>query len=251
MEILNPEDVAKEKNGILKDGLLWFPRARPLAILRVFRTRFSHLEEARKELQRVRIIESYLAPDHLGKPSEFLVSYKLQGKHQILLCGMQEYVDGEVLDPWSPLDKDHLLAFLTRMNLKIEERSEAFYEQWLQSLYENTEHFVSKLKQMIGHDGHIPDLAGVGNLLITKAGHIKLVDINNLSSVTFGSEIFLDDRDYPVCDKSVEALSLLEKKLLNRRLVEEDPLYENYLKPERMNKVKRLVRSFHENPLTP
>ena len=75
MEVLNPEDVAKEKSGVVVDGLRMFPRAIPLKMFRIFRRRFKGLSEAKEELRRVRIVESYLGPDHIARSSEFLVHY--------------------------------------------------------------------------------------------------------------------------------------------------------------------------------
>ena len=40
MEILTPESVESEKNGVIIDGSKWFPRAEPIKMLRIFRTRF-------------------------------------------------------------------------------------------------------------------------------------------------------------------------------------------------------------------
>jgi hypothetical protein len=101
MQVLNPENVENETKGIIIDGVKWYPRADPLKMLRIFRTRFKTLKEAEEELKRVKIIETYLAPDNLAMSEEFLVDYVMHGKREILLCGLQEYVEGEVLVPWS------------------------------------------------------------------------------------------------------------------------------------------------------
>lgn len=62
MEVLHPEDVKKEKEGIKKRGVTWFPKAKPLKLLRIFRIRFDRLEVAKHELNRVKMVEKYLAP---------------------------------------------------------------------------------------------------------------------------------------------------------------------------------------------
>lgn len=91
----------------------------------------------------------------------------------------------------------------------------------------------------------IPDLAGVGNLLLTRAGEIKLVDINNISEVSPDTVVPLDDRGYPVCDKSIAVLFHLEQKLTGRSPQRDDPPYGRFLNPERIEKVKAAERRFH------
>jgi hypothetical protein len=98
---------------------------------------------------------------------------------------------------------------------------------------------------MIMEAEHVPDLAGVGNLILTRSGAIKLVDINNISRVTFDPKIRVDDRGYPVGDKSIEALCLLEKKLLGKPINKGDPIYKTFLDPERMKDVKAAEEAFY------
>jgi len=98
---------------------------------------------------------------------------------------------------------------------------------------------------LISKAGYVPDLAGSGNLILTPSGLIKLVDINNISKISSGSSIPLDDRGYPVCDKSVEALSMLEKNLVGRPLDPQDEIYKVFLAPARMEKVRALEMQFH------
>jgi len=119
--------------------------------------------------------------------------------------------------------------------------------QWPRKIRKNAETFVSKVKQMIMETNHVPDLAGVGNLLLTKSGDIKLVDINNISSVSFDNNIKLDDRGYPVCDKSIEALFFLERKLSGGSSHIDTPPYKTFLDPERMKEVKAIEKKFHES----
>jgi hypothetical protein len=249
MEVLRPEDVSRETQGAAVNGITRFPRARPLRMLRIFRTRFGSLEEAKAEVQRVKVIEAYLAPDHVARSEEFLVDYVRDGQREILLCGLQEFVEGEVLDPWSPLDRSSLCALFHQMDQGSVEESGGRIEGWLLQVRTRAEAFTGTIKRMIMETRHVPDLAGVGNLLVTATGTIKLVDINNISHVTFRPAIDLDDRGYPVCDKSIEALWLLERNLLADSPWEEDPIYREYLIPERMKEVEVLVKRFRPGPL--
>ncbi|MBU0734796.1 MAG: hypothetical protein KKG10_11670, partial [Proteobacteria bacterium] len=81
MEVLRSADVARETEGVIREGTRWFPRARPLKMLRIFRTRFDSLRNAEEELRRVKIVETYLTPAHVARSNEFLVDYLLQGKY--------------------------------------------------------------------------------------------------------------------------------------------------------------------------
>jgi len=246
MEVLRAEDVAREREGVVKDGLKRFPRATPSKMLRVFKTRFKDFREAEEELRRVKIVETFLAPEHMAPSNEFLVDFTGMETRDFLLCGLQEYVQGEILNPWSPLEGRHLLPLFHRMGGGCDGLQGADGdERWLRTLKEKTSEFVKRLRAMILEARHVPDLAGVGNLIITPSGSIRLVDINNISGVSFDSTITLDDRGYPVCDKSVEALSLLERGLLGIPLEREDSIYRTYLDPERMEEVRILELEFH------
>ncbi len=244
MEVLKPEDVEIETKGIIKNGIKLYPRAEPLKILRIFRTKFGSLKDAEEELKKVKILANYLAPDYLARPEEFLVNYKRGEKCEILLCGLQEYVKGELIEPWGHFDDDHLISMLDDMGV---DDSAMIISQWSRRVRKNMGNFVSKIKQMIMETYHVPDLAGVGNLLLTKTGDIKLVDINNISGVSFDHTIKLDDRGYPVCDKSIEALFLLERKLSEGSLPIDTPPYKIFLDPERMKDVKAIEKKFHES----
>jgi hypothetical protein len=246
MEVLNPSDLERENRGITVDGLKWFPKAKPLKMLRIFRTRFHNLDDALEELKRVKIVEKYLAPEHMARSEEFLVTYMRQGTHHLLLCGLQEYVEGEILDPWSPIDDGHLVALLGRMDFKRSGNAEGVERQWVARVRKKAKKFIQNIRKMIVNEAHIPDLAGVGNLLLTRTGDIKLVDINNISRVSFDPVINLDDRGYPVCDKSVEALSLLDRKLLSSIIGNGDEIYGLFLDPKRMKDVKAMAMEFHE-----
>jgi hypothetical protein len=245
MEVLDPADVDKETTGVEVDGMMLYPRAEPLKMLRIFRTRFESLHDAEDELKRVKIVQTYLAPDHVARSQEFLVDYEVQGKPQMLLCGLQEYVKGEVLEPWSHLDKAYLTSLGRDIGIEANEDLNVTNSRWFGAVQDKAESLVGKLKQMVLEAGHVPDLAGVGNLILTRSGEIKLVDINNISNVSFDSTIPLDDRGYPVCDKSIRVISLLEEKLLGRSVGEDDPIYETFLRPDRIKQVRALEEKFH------
>jgi hypothetical protein len=244
MEILSPQAVADETGGVYRGGSMRYPRAEPLKMLRLFRARFNGLEEAKEELTRVKLTTTYLAPHHLGRPEEFLVDYSPWGKREILLCGLQEYVLGEILDPWGLLNRDHLTSMLNDMGGGAAKTGRDG-AQWIRRVRKQGASLVRRLKQMIMEVHHVPDLAGIGNLILTRKGEIKLVDINNISRVSFDTAIRLDDRGYPVCDKSIQALFLLEEKLFERSLGRDDPIYRVFLDPARMKDVDAAETAFY------
>jgi len=185
MEVLKPADVAEERNGIVKDGLRWFPKAKPLKVLRIFRARFDSLNDAEEELGRVKIVEGYLGPEYIAKSDEFLVDYALEGRYELLLCGLQEYVDGEIIDPWGRLDSDHLTALFRRFDSGGGKDTARQMEAWERNVRKGAERALGRIRKMIAEASLVPDLAGVGNILLTRAGNIKLVDINNISTVSW------------------------------------------------------------------
>jgi hypothetical protein len=73
-----------------------------------------------------------------------------------------------------------------------------------------------------------------------------LVDINNISYISSDGCVLMDDFNYPVCDKSIEALSLIEQKLLGHKIENDDPVYMSFLKPERLREVDRLALRFQK-----
>ena len=247
MEVLDPKDVENETKGIVIDGLKLYPRAQPLNMLRIFRTRFNALKNAEEEVRRVKTIEAYLFPDNLARSSEFIVDYIRQGKRELILCGLQEYVKGAALEPWSHLGKDQMASLLYDMVFEEVDDPVMITDRWIHIMREKAENFIGKIKQMIMETNHVPDLAGVGNLFLTRSGDIKLVDINNISRVSFDAIIHLDDRGYPVCDKSIEALSLLEQKLLGKPLQSNDIIYKTFLDPIRMKEVQAIDKEFHRS----
>lgn len=242
IEVLDPEDVEKENKGIIREGIRWFPKAKPLKILRIFRNKFDSLKDAFEETRRLKIVEKYLAPQHLARSTEFLVDYTGRGKRDVILCGLQEYVVGEILDPWGLNTIDQLAEHVSNMRAKRGIAARMSKERQIQIIRKKAGNFIRKVKKMILEAKHLPDLAGVGNLLLTPAGDIKLVDLNNISKVSFGSTISIDDKGYPVCDKSIEVISLLEQKLLVQTIDMNDAIYRTFLAPQRMREVEALEK---------
>ncbi len=94
-------------------------------------------------------------------------------------------------------------------------------------------------------------ILGVGNLLLTPQGGVKLVDINNISRVSPDPTIPLDDRGYPVCDKSIAVLFHIEKRLAGRSPRRDEPLYAPFLNPDRIARVREAEERFHLSRMTP
>lgn len=251
MEVLRRDEVERERVGVVIEGVRWFPKAKPIKMLRIFRTKFNGLDEALEEVKRVKIIEKYLAPDHVAMSDEFLVDYIMDGKREFILCGLQEAVEGEILDPWSPITKEHLAELFSRMRRDATETSDMRTERLIKRARKRVNKFIEGVKTMVLETNHVPDLAGVGNLLLTPEGEVKIVDINNISSVSFGPTIPIDDRGYPVCDKSIQALSLLEQKILAKPINKEDAVYKTFLESQRMRDVKVLEDKFHFSMVYP
>jgi hypothetical protein len=245
LEILKQGDVEIENRGTVVDGLRWFPRAKPTHMLRIFRARLASIDNALAEIKRVKKVENYLGSDFIAASSEFLVDYHGPGGASIMLCGFQVYVEGEILDPWGLLGGDRLLSSLYESLHGAKACSDAHQKQWIKDVRQKAAVFVRKIKQMIAEARYIPDLAGAGNLVVPKTGEIRLVDINNISPVVFDTEIRLDDKGYPVCDKSVEALSLVETKILGRSIDRQDRIYQFFLDPDRKRRVQIKEESFY------
>lgn len=245
LELLTPADVRREKEGLVSDGIKWYPRAKPIKMLRIFRTRFPSREAAYEELRRVTAIATYLGPDLYARSNEFLVTYRVSGSADILLCGLQEYIEGLNVDPWGYLNAERLADNLIRPRIARTPEEEVDRRQLIQTIRASARAFIDAVKAMIDHTGLIPDLAGDGNLILTDEGTIKLVDINNISPIFFDNEIFLDEKRYPVCDKSVEALFELEMHLAGRKSNASETLYRWFLDSERRSEVRFLEREFH------
>lgn len=251
MEVLRRDEVERERVGVVIEGVRWFPKAKPIKMLRIFRTKFNGLDEALEEVKRVKIIEKYLAPDHVAMSDEFLVDYITDGKREFILCGLQEAVEGEILDPWSPITKEHLAELFSRMRRDATETPDMRTERLIKRARKRVNKFIEGVKTMVLETNHVPDLAGVGNLLLTPEGELKIVDINNISSVSFGPTIPIDDKGYPLCDKSIQALSLLEQKILAKPINKEDGVYKTFLGSQRMRDVKVLEDKFHFSMVYP
>jgi hypothetical protein len=251
MEVLQPAHVAREVSGTMRDGRRWYPRARPLKIFRIFRARLKTLAEALDEIARVKILEDYLAPVFLAKSEEFVVDYQGPAGRDILLCGFQEFVEGEILDPWSALEPEKLMAAMYHRLHRDKAPSGIGASRWIGEARSLAALFISRIKQMIMEKQHLPDLAGVGNLVMVASGEIKLVDLNNITGAVLSADILLDERGYPVCDKSIEALALLEHGLLNRPIDSGEPVYRSFLDPKRMKEVKDLEAAFHRSRPAP
>ena len=247
MEVLDFRDVEKENKGVRIKGIHRFPIAKPIKMLRIFRKRFSDFEEILDEIRRFQIVGQYLTSTHLAMSEEFIVDYRIGKKRDILLCGLQEYVEGECLDPWN-IQKNNPLENLAE---KLSERpgQENLYtkNQLIPRIEKSLDNFVNQVKTMIREARCVPDLAGNRNLLVTGNGNVKLVDINNISYLSPDGCVLMDDFNYPVCDKSIEALWLIEQKLMGHNMEENDPVYMNFMKPERLREVDGLARLFYQN----
>lgn len=247
IEILLASDVWKQNQGDTIDGIKHYPVAKPFKILRIFRTKFDSLSEIIREIRKYKIVEKYLPSDCYAKSIEFIVEYINEGQHDYILCGLQDYVAGKVFNPWELDRKNHLANLIKNIQSQGYNPLQITEEQLVQQVQKQVEKFVKGLKKMIVEAGYVPDLAGIGNFILTYDGSIKLVDINNISKVSFGPGISLDDKGYPVIDKSIEALSIIEQKLLNRTIDRNEKIYQTFLDSQRMKEVKDLDAKFHQS----
>jgi hypothetical protein len=245
MELLDPGDVIKQNSGEIINGTLFFPWAMPLKMLRIFKIRFDSLTEVFEEIRKFKIIEKYLPSDSYAKSEEFIVDYMWNGNRDVILCGLQEYIAGEILNPWETTGLNQLENFFADISISRCNTLGMSTDQLVTRFRKNVENFIKSVKKMILEANYVPDFAGLENLLVTPGGNIKLVDINNVSRVSFGPDISLDDKGYPVCDKSIEAISILEQKLLNKPIDKTETLYKIFLDPLRMKDVSDLEEKFH------
>ncbi len=243
MEILRTEDIRLETFGIIKNNIPWYPRAEPVNMLRIFRKKFNSLEPVMEEIKRFKILEKYLPKESYAGSNEFIVDYFISGKYDMLLCGLQEYVKGEEIDPWTLPEMDYLVE----ATLGLTSESGICRQKIKNQLLRQSRAFIDGLKKMAEQDGYLPDLAGMGNILLTPSGNLKLVDINNISKLRWDNKIYLDDKGYPVCDKSVEALWLLEKKILKKETPGNCKIYSVFLDKVRMKEADMLAREFEIN----
>ena len=215
-------------------------------MFRVFRAKFETFEEAWAEVERVKIVSEYLAPEFMAHSYECIVEYHGPHGSELMLCGFQEYIEGDIIDLWTILDAESLLPVIYKT---MRDRGVAMplsSAEWVADAREKGSQLIGRLKRMITHSGHIPDLAGVGNLIITPNGEICLVDINNISTVYSDSTIPLDEKGYPACDKSVEALSLIEQKIVGQPIDMEEKLYKQFLTSQRKNLAQEKAELFSE-----
>ncbi|MFH1153805.1 MAG: hypothetical protein V1793_08315 [Pseudomonadota bacterium] len=241
-ELLSREDVIRETRGEVIHGVRRFHGAKPEWILRIFRKRFSSLDQVLEDIDKYKLVLKFLGPDRIARSNEFVVDYLLDGTPHIVLCGLQEYIDGEILDPWGLYGTGYLADLFDRMPYPDNCRGDR-----VSTAVQSIDTFVERTRKMISESGFIPDLAGIGNLLLTPEGTLKLVDINNIVPISRDDSIPIDDKGYPSCDKSVETLAILETKILSRPIPGDDPLYGIFLQPDRKKQVLELERAFYES----
>jgi len=239
MEVLDAGEVRQESRGRVVKGVRLYPRAVPLRMLRIFRTRLTSIRQALNEIVKLRVIEAFLARDQFAGSNEFIVDYNAPAGPDMLLCGLQEFVQGRKLDPWR-LKSGGIFKIYPDKDSRAQR---AFAAQ----LHKSAQRFVAGLTAMIQKAGYIPDIAGQRNLLVTRMGNIRLVDINNVSRVNYDARIYIDDRGYPVCDKSVEALALIDRHLCAGRNCTGQFPFRMFLDPARMREVAALDAAFHRS----
>ena len=271
-EVLLAGDVSKETQGEIIDGIRMFPRARPVKMFRILRNRFETKEAVFREIKKYNTLLKFLGPDLIACSEEFMADYTGGKKNQIVLCGLQEYVEGQILDPWRLFGDNYLMdlflsmprggsslpaevaqakaaqAEIAQAEVAQAEVAQAEIAQAIvKTAKKNIATFVERIRQMITQTGYIPDLAGIGNLILTPSGALKLVDINNIVEVKSSDTILLDDKGYPSCDVSIEVLSILERDILKRNISNDDPLYLFFLSPERKKRVTAIENEFYAN----
>jgi len=239
MEVLDAEQVRRETRGKVVAGVRLFPKATPLKMLRIFRTRLTSIRQALNEIVKLRVIETFLTKDQFAGSSEFIVDYQAPDGPDMLLCGLQEFVQGRKLDPWR-LKSGGIFQIYPDKDAQAQ-------KTFTLQLRESAQRFVAGIKSMVLKAGYIPDIAGQRNLLVTRRGRIRLVDINNVSRVQYDDDIFIDDKGYPVCDKSIEALALIDRHLCDGRNCTGQVLFDMFLDPDRMHAVAALDEAFHRS----
>ena len=244
-EVLHVDDIIKETIGEMVHGIRRFPKAEPKYVLRILRTRFQSVHAVFSEIEKYARLLHYFGPDFIAQSTEFIVEYTGSGKSEIVLCGLQEFVEGANLDPWSLFGSDPLDT-LRRSRFS----GNAPKRNWLSIAQKSITTFVQNTRKMIAETSYIPDLAGNGNLILTKSGKMKLVDINNILTLHQTDVISLDDKGYPACDKSIEVLYLLEQKIIKSKNLATDPLYDHFLSADRIRRVKAYEKQFVETPPT-
>jgi len=248
-EVLWARDVLKETQGEIVDGIRIFPRAKPIKMFRILRNRFESKEAIFQEIEKYNSLLKFLGPGLIALSEEFIADYISRGESRIVLCGLQEYVEGQILDPWRLFGDNYLMDLFLSMSQTGDLRRQTVAESKknVGKAKKNIAAFVKKIRQMIARTEYIPDLAGIGNLILTPTGDLKLVDINNIVEIKLNEAILLDDKGYPSCDVSIEVLSILERDLLQKEISMDDPLYRFFLSPERKKRVKAIENDFYAN----
>ncbi|MCG8619012.1 MAG: hypothetical protein MI802_22545, partial [Desulfobacterales bacterium] len=202
-------------------------------------SRFPTKEDIFIEIKRYKTLLNHLGPEFIALSEEFIADYRDGGVNRLLLCGLQEYVAGEILDPWRLTGPENLTALLSSMPHASDPDSR------LSFALSRVETFVKRIRELMTASGRIPDLAGIGNLILTPEGGIKLVDINNIVKIRTNAYIPMDDKGYPACDVSIQVLHILENKILGKDHSESDPLFKHFLQPQRLKQVKSIEREFY------
>ena len=246
MAVLKKTDVHSENQGVLVGNIRTYPKAQPVGMLRIFRKKFSRADQAFAETAGVRVLEKYLGPAHMAKSEEFIVSYLSDEEKtpQIVLCGLQAYIFGEDLDPWrlSPDRGPEKLVADGYANDFFTNKASAAAAK----IGQNAAGLTDRILSMVRQSGMLPDLAGVGNLLVTPEGELVVVDINNIATLPPNpGDIFLDEKGYPVFDKSMEALALIDQCLAGRNKVFNDAHCRVFFSPERKRRIREMEASFH------
>ena len=245
MEILSAHDRRLENEGQIEDGIRSFPRAQPRKMLRLFRRQFDSVEQAIEEIRRLQILDRYLSTAFYAPSDEFIVDYWGPEGFSLMLCGLQEYIPGEDLDPWHHNPANQLSEICHRLTSEQYDTSRISHHDLCARIRQQANEFIARIKQMALEANYLPDLAGIGNILVTATGQIKLVDINNISRLRFDHQIHVDDKGYPVCDKSIEALALLEEHITGKVDLKHDPVYQHFFDPQRIDEVKLLEQAFN------
>lgn len=240
-EVLLSADLEKEISGELVDGIRVYPRAAPVKMFRIFRQRFMDPDSIFREIKKYNLLLTWLGREFIAASQEFIVDYRGTGSSQILLCGLQEYVEGDILDPWRLFETGCLSDMF-----KARGYDPGRTKQCMAVLTDRTACFVKRIRDMINRTGFIPDLAGNGNLIVTPDGYLKLVDINNIVRITPDDIIRIDDKGYPSCDVSIQVLAILEQVILGHTIRVDDPFYGVFLTSERRRTVKDFERAFYK-----
>lgn len=241
LELIPIKDLEKEVHGILVNGVRIFPRARPVKMIRILKNRFNSCTNALEEIKKYRILLDSLGSYFVAQSEEFIVEYGEKNQKHILLCGLQEYVEGTILDPWHLSNENSLGHFYTS-------HPKTTKEEFSRQAVSDIKKFVEAITAMVKQTGLIPDLAGDGNLMLSHRGRLKLVDINNIIKITQGPEIQLDDKGYPCCDKSMEVLSILGHKIARiSPPVVYDPFFGKFFDRKRKQRVNELEQVFYQN----